>query len=1005
MEEILNKGPTVLRRFLTILAVMLVLALPSFMLFTQQAQATGTAAGTSIGNQATATYEDGGGIVYTSTSNFITTTISKVYNFTLTPNSTDQSTDLLAQGSPGVGMAQNATPGGIVYYTYTLQNNGNTSDNFTIQALVGAGAGSRFTPSDLKVYLDTGDGIPQEAEKIATGSATATVGPVAADTTKTLLVAYQVPGGASLNQFAAVDLTADSDGGTALPPDVRNYNRTTVVNDAVVSFLKSVDKLTADPSNVLTYTIDIKNNGNLTAENVVVEDLIPTGTAFKLLTASTGTQTSSGSQGTFTTLGAADAVLSPQFRDDGAGGDLVAGDLIDNRVLKLKYELDPIIAAQSVQITFKVQINASATPGTIIPNNAVTAYDTVSNGTVNDTTNTVNTAINLKSAVVITPNDPATPPQVLSGTNEDNDTLTLASTSAGSTVIFPHYVTNNGTGTDTFDLSNSALPGGWTIAYTDTSNNPLPNANANAYPDITLAAGASGNIWIKISIPTNTGVSGSTTITTTATSTNGGVAVGTNPGQQVTNTTRDIISAILAANVDILNVISGVATNTEPVILTASSNGTTVSYPLNVLNTGGQTDTFNLTASTLPAGMSVQYFSVPLSTTMSVATSSSVTLVSATGIAVGNTIVVNGQSLTVTGVSGVGPYVVSFGPDLLVDTSIANSTVVKVGAPISSVTLTANPLPLSNTNVVAVVTVAKGTVPNGAGEQISFKATSTNDSNESDIINDTIVIPEFRTFSLGNNGDGTVPRGGVIFYDHTITNTGNVSERFLITNSALGTNGLSYQLLDSHGVPQANSYTIALLDAIPVNGTYLFQVKVTVPPGQPIPTTEFQDVTINETVATINDTAFNTDKTTVIEGLINLTKTVFNVSQSVPGVNAVPGNILEYTIAFANVGATNAIKVKISDIIPANTTYVPGSLKINTLAKTDAQDAYDTTQPPNDGELNTNGTTSDQFADFNVSAPNTVTFYVGTGASPTLGGTVLSGIPGNGTVSFQVTVN
>ena len=70
-------------------------------------------AGTSISNQASATYTDTSGVSHTVTSNAVQTTVTQVASLTLTANG-----------------AQNATAGTVVYYPETLTNTGNGSDTF-----------------------------------------------------------------------------------------------------------------------------------------------------------------------------------------------------------------------------------------------------------------------------------------------------------------------------------------------------------------------------------------------------------------------------------------------------------------------------------------------------------------------------------------------------------------------------------------------------------------------------------------------------------------------------------------------------------------------------------------------------------------------------------------------------------------------------------------------------------------------------------------------------------
>ena len=98
------------------------------------------------------------------------------------------------------------------------------------------------------------------------------------------------------------------------------------------------------------------------------------------------------------------------------------------------------------------------------------------------------------------------------------------------------------------------------------------------------------------------------------------------------------------------------------------------------------------------------------------------------------------------------------------------------------------------------------------------------------------------------------------------------------------------------------------------------------------------------------------------------------------------GDILEYTIAYGNTGNDGALQVVVTDAIPANTTYVPGSLQIvagpNAGAKTDAA--------------------NDDQANFD-SANNRVVFRLGTGANGMTGGTLSPGTTGS--LRFRVRVN
>jgi trimeric autotransporter adhesin len=96
-------------------------------------------AGTSISNQASATYTDGSNVVRTVTSNVVQTTVLQVASLTLTANG-----------------AQNANPGSVTYYPHTLTNTGNGTDTFNL-ATTNAGG---FTMSNVQIFLDNGSGQP-----------------------------------------------------------------------------------------------------------------------------------------------------------------------------------------------------------------------------------------------------------------------------------------------------------------------------------------------------------------------------------------------------------------------------------------------------------------------------------------------------------------------------------------------------------------------------------------------------------------------------------------------------------------------------------------------------------------------------------------------------------------------------------------------------------------------------------------------------------------------------
>jgi uncharacterized repeat protein (TIGR01451 family) len=140
----------------------------------------------------------------------------------------------------------------------------------------------------------------------------------------------------------------------------------------------------------------------------------------------------------------------------------------------------------------------------------------------------------------------------------------------------------------------------------------------------------------------------------------------------------------------------------------------------------------------------------------------------------------------------------------------------------------------------------------------------------------------------------------------------------------------------------------------------------------------------------------------VITSSIDLFVPVIDLGKSfvdLNGGNLEPGDILEYTIVVTNNKDADgngdpANKNVVTDPIPANTTYVPGSLIINGVAKTDA--------------------VGDDAADFDdTSTPKKTIFRIGASATATAGGTLAvntgtkasPSAASTSTVKFRVKVN
>lgn len=436
----------------------LLVASASAVIYNPPAQAVGTPEGTVISNQATATYKDAGNNSYTSTSNLVTTTVTAVYSFVLQPDSTNQTTETLAQANPG--QTQNSTAGNIVYFPYTLRNNSNATDSYDLVMV--NGTASTVVPQNVELYIDTngngfidvGDSLiasglgsvndngtpanPEDDTTLFTVNSGA-VNNVDADNQVKLIVKYQVPVTAPDASVISLDLrarskssatsnTALSDNDAQDPSnliDSRNYNRVNVISDAVVAVTKAVDKATANPGEDVEYTFTITNTGNKDARNIRLIDVIPKDVVNGRITDFVvGSETAT--EGTFsfnayTDLNGVDATAfgySPYNGQDGADGDsaitgpfgttsnldappgsgspYVNGDS-NPYVRKFRYDLPLLAPGNTRTIKFKVRIRSALSEARagLIPNNAPYAYDTVATYTgIGDTTPDVNSTTN-----------------------------------------------------------------------------------------------------------------------------------------------------------------------------------------------------------------------------------------------------------------------------------------------------------------------------------------------------------------------------------------------------------------------------------------------------------------------------------------------------------------------------------------------------------------------------------------------------------------------------------
>src|SRR3984893_2568660 len=542
-----------------------------------------TAAGTSIGNQAAATYTDSSSVSRFATSNLVTTIVQQVASLTLTANG-----------------AKTASPGSPVFYPHTLTNSGNGSDSFTL-TLAPAQSGA-YTLTGTHIYLDAnGDGIPDNFTDL-TGT-TVAVTPGAANAFK-FVTTGTVPPGATAGQTNNFSVTATSvfdNTKSASDTDV-----TTVTSNAVINVNKTMSSNTgAAGSGPYTVTLPYTNTGNNTATTINIGDALPAGMTY---VAGSGRWSVTGA----TALTDATGDLQPA-----AGSPHINYSVTGNTITAI---VDQVATGVSGQLTFQVNIAAGTPPG-ILANTATDSYNDGSGTTVNGTSNTYNFSVRQSAAVTISDTGVAA--------NDNDATIngidTINSAAQGSTVTFTDVVTNTGNGTDSFDITipSNTFPAGTVFSfYKSDGVTPLIDTTGNSIPDTgPLATGVSYTVIVKATLPAGA-TGGPFNATVTATST---VVGALNAGANASMTDR--LVAITSNSVDLTNnaAIGGVGvlgTGAGPeasaVVNNTTTPGTTTTFTLYVNYTSGSgtADSYNILASstttfgssnTLPAGWTATF--------------------------------------------------------------------------------------------------------------------------------------------------------------------------------------------------------------------------------------------------------------------------------------------------------------------------------------------------------------------------------------------------------------
>lgn len=523
----------------SMLVAWLILLLACWLVLPKPAQAA-PAAGTQIGNQASATYTDASQVSRTVTSNAVVTTVQQVAALTLTTDG-----------------ARSVSPGGQVAYPHRLTNTGNGNDTV---ALTSSQSGS-FGFSTITFYADAnGDGVADNATPITS------TGPLAAGAAFSFVAVGTVPGSVASGQGNSLVVSAASSFSPAIT--VSNTDTTTVSTNAVINVTKAIDVGRGAPgSGPRTYTLTYTNTGNSAAQNLTLTDPLPSGMAYVQ-----GSGRWSVSGGT---------VLS----DDKAANDDQGG---------IRYDYD---ATQPRQITAVIASVAPGVTGTL--KFQVMVVDGLPPGANPATANTARYGYNDGTTEVGPYATNTAQYTVTQGAGVNLEGATVASSAQGGTVKFINTLTNTGNGVDSFDMrvtSNDFPPGTSFSFYQADGVTPMLDSNGNGIPDTgPVEPGVSTAVVVQVQLPPGA-TGGPYALQKTAISKADPVqtATATDTLNLITGNSVDLSNDSSGTEAPG----SGAGPETQAVVSNSAAPGATTRFTYFVANNSSVADSFNLTAST-----------------------------------------------------------------------------------------------------------------------------------------------------------------------------------------------------------------------------------------------------------------------------------------------------------------------------------------------------------------------------------------------------------------------
>ncbi|SEM90106.1 conserved repeat domain-containing protein [Paenibacillus sp. OV219] len=822
-----------------------------------------------------------------------------------------------------------AAVGDEITYTIVVTNNGIEAVSQVIVS----------DPIPVGTIFESGSvligGVPAPSANPASGVA---VGSIAAGASKTVsfkVIAVSLPTPAQFSNRAAVSFTSGAFTGSSFSNTI-----TIPVYQPIISITKSANTSAATLGDLVVYTLQVSNNGNIAA-NMTLSDNIPSGCSFV----------------------ANSVILNgvPQPGSDPSAG----------------FPIFTVPPFGISTVTFEVSVDTLPSPQQLVNSASGTYTYTLPGGRILNgevSSNTVSIPVSAPNLSV-----------VLSTTAPDVIT--------GDTITYTGVVTNNGiTNVNNVIFVGPSIPGTTFVAGSVTVNGvAVPQADATAgIPIGALGPGAFATVTyeVKLIMPVSDQIVNQSTVSFTS----GSFSSTSSSNVVTTPVTQPEISVIKTANTSNAQVgdtvtftiaVSNTGNLPASVIVTdtipPSSTYVQNSVIVNGLPQPSSTPTGGIDAGTVnPGGTSYVMFSVVIDTlpnpqqlvnqatatyTFTPPDGRTITLSKLSNtlsISVSSPNVTVGKSSTQTAVSigDIIPYTI-----LVSNNGIApvTNTVFIDGIPsgtqLVAGSVTVNGVVVPNANPAAGVTI--GTVPNGTTATVTFSLLVTSvptpafisnqasvsytsgafsSSSFSNGVDIPVYQPVISVVKSANTTNATV--GLMVAYTLAVTNSGNYAAAVTLTDTTLAPQ-LSFvpNSVIVGGQPQAGSDPAT---GIPVGVVFpnttvnvTFSAIITsLPPSQQL---------TNQATAAFSYTL--PDNRTLSGSVLSNSLTY---AVSAPDVDVVKsatltastiGDTQVYSITVMNSGIAPVDNVIFSDPIPAGTSFVSGSITVDGVPRPDANPA------------------------------------------------------------------